>query len=64
MTQYQIAYNLKEAAKLGAALGKMLRAGDVILLNGDLGAGKTTLARGILLQPPDIAKYRFAVGTL
>lgn len=50
MTQYQIAYNLHEAETLGAAMGKMLRAGDVILLNGDLGAGKTTLARGILRQ--------------
>lgn len=50
MTEHIIPYNLTEAATLGAALGKMLRAGDVILLNGDLGAGKTTLARGILKQ--------------
>lgn len=50
MSEYHIPYNLNEAAQLGAALGKMLRAGDVILLNGNLGAGKTTLARGILQQ--------------
>ena len=35
-------------AALGAALAPLLRAGDVLALYGDLGAGKTTLARGIL----------------
>lgn len=34
--------------RLGAAIGAALRAGDVVALEGDLGAGKTTLARGIL----------------
>ena len=29
-------------------LGRLLSAGDVIALSGELGAGKTTLARGIL----------------
>jgi len=33
---------------LGAALARMSRPGDVITLSGDLGAGKTTLARGLL----------------
>ena len=32
---------------LGIALAKILKAGDLLLLNGPLGAGKTTLTRGI-----------------
>lgn len=39
-----------EAATLafGGRLAEIARAGDVIALSGDLGAGKTTLARGLL----------------
>ncbi|NCZ57746.1 MAG: tRNA (adenosine(37)-N6)-threonylcarbamoyltransferase complex ATPase subunit type 1 TsaE [Actinobacteria bacterium] len=32
---------------LGALIGSQLRAGDLILLNGELGAGKTVLVQGI-----------------
>ena len=32
---------------LGVALGRIVRVGDVVALEGELGAGKTTLARGV-----------------
>ena len=34
-------------AELGAVIARQLRAGDLILLNGELGAGKTTFTRGL-----------------
>jgi len=37
----------EQTIALGKSLGKGLRAGDVVALFGDLGAGKTTLTRGI-----------------
>jgi len=36
-----------EMEALGARLAPLLRAGDLVLLNGELGAGKTTLTRGL-----------------
>ena len=37
----------EEMHNLGAKIGAQLIAGDLILLNGDLGAGKTVLVQGI-----------------
>ena len=40
--------DVEETEAFGARLAPLLRAGDVIALYGALGAGKTTLARGLL----------------
>lgn len=40
--------NEAEMLMLGARLGRVLRAGDTVTLVGELGAGKTTLARGLV----------------
>lgn len=37
----------QDTAALGVRLGGQLRAGDVVVLSGPLGAGKTVLAKGI-----------------
>ena len=36
-----------DTQELGRALGRRLRAGDLLVLTGDLGAGKTTLTQGL-----------------
>jgi tRNA threonylcarbamoyladenosine biosynthesis protein TsaE len=40
-------HSLVETERLGLRLGELARAGDVIILNGSLGAGKTTMAQFI-----------------
>ncbi len=43
-----ILYGAEDTLAIGVRLAALLRPGDVIALSGDLGAGKTTLARGLL----------------
>jgi tRNA threonylcarbamoyladenosine biosynthesis protein TsaE len=38
---------VEDTIALGSRLGEQLRAGDVVVLSGPLGAGKTVLAKGI-----------------
>ena len=48
----EMAFTTKSAAetqRLGRRLGALMKAGDVIFLTGDLGAGKTTFAKGVAL---------------
>jgi tRNA threonylcarbamoyl adenosine modification protein YjeE len=62
MTQYSPALTITATTSeamgaVGAALGKSLKIGDVVLLFGDLGAGKTTFSRGLIQGiAPDITE--------
>jgi tRNA threonylcarbamoyladenosine biosynthesis protein TsaE len=42
-----ISHSPDETLKIGAALGRLARPGDIFLLSGNLGAGKTCLTQGI-----------------
>jgi tRNA threonylcarbamoyladenosine biosynthesis protein TsaE len=54
-----------ETSAAGEALGRDLGAGDVVLLYGDLGAGKTAfvrgLARGVGANPEDVSSPTFTI---
>lgn len=66
MTESQtlILPNPEATQRLGALLGQLVQAGDVLLLHGDLGAGKTTLTQGLakgLAIPDRITSPTFAL---
>ena len=54
-----------ETGAIGERLGQSLRAGDVVLLYGDLGAGKTAfvrgMARGLGANPDDVSSPTFTL---
>ena len=41
-------HSAKETLSCGASLAKALKCGDIVILEGELGAGKTTFIKGIL----------------
>lgn len=47
MTTELVVATAEAMEQLGARLAGLLRAGDLVVLDGPLGAGKTTLARGL-----------------
>jgi tRNA threonylcarbamoyladenosine biosynthesis protein TsaE len=55
----------QETVELGARLGARLQPGDVVLLFGDLGAGKTAfvrgLARGLGADPDEVSSPTFTL---
>jgi len=42
-----VSHSMTQTQRIGSRLGELLAAGDVILLEGPLGSGKTVLAQGI-----------------
>ena len=58
--------SVKEMEELGERIGRQLEAGDVISLNGELGAGKTALTRGIAkaLDVEDLTSPTFVIAKI
>jgi tRNA threonylcarbamoyl adenosine modification protein YjeE len=61
----QLTASEAETAAAGAELGRTLQAGDLVLLEGDLGAGKTAFVRGLVAglggDPAAVSSPTFAL---
>ena len=44
-----VSRSVSETKRIGKKMGRLLKTGDVVALEGELGAGKTTLVKGIAL---------------
>ena len=55
----------QETIQAGAGVGRSLRGGDVVLLYGDLGAGKTAFVRGLAaglgIDPEEVTSPTFTI---
>jgi tRNA threonylcarbamoyladenosine biosynthesis protein TsaE len=51
----EITHSPAETEAFGERFGKRLRAGDMVLLTGELGAGKTTFVRGVARGTASVA---------
>jgi tRNA threonylcarbamoyladenosine biosynthesis protein TsaE len=64
-TASAVTHNTAETEDAGASLASSLSAGDVVLLYGDLGAGKTAfvrgLARGLSADPDTVSSPTFVI---
>jgi tRNA threonylcarbamoyladenosine biosynthesis protein TsaE len=65
MTITREAQSPEDTHAFGLSLGRLLRPGDLVLLEGDLGAGKTTLVRGVAegmgLDPAAVSSPTFVI---
>jgi tRNA threonylcarbamoyladenosine biosynthesis protein TsaE len=63
---YAVTHNEEQMIEFGRQLAPVLKPGDLVLLIGDLGAGKTTLSKGIVqaltgVHPDEVASPTFTL---
>jgi len=65
MTKEFTSSSVQDTINLGRKIGELLKSGDVVALDGDLGAGKTVITRGICegmgLDPEYVCSPTFTI---